>query len=539
MMHIRLISFILPCAGLLLSVDAQAQKAAKDTLLDRTVVVEQEYAPELLDASKINVLPDVEAPTAAKTNIQYLTTPQPASAFGDYQALPPYSLAEKPVRIDRGYIRAGYGSRGNLDARLGYLFRLGEKDRLGLWAAIDGMNGRLRFPDAGRHTQHAYHTTAALDYRHRFQACEMDLAGQWGLDNFSLHPDYALTHQRFASGGVHARVKSTRADKPLHYEAETNWNVFSRRHEWTGVGNEEVATTEHHVRTEAILSSPIDKRQQVGLKLAMHNLLYSRHGSTDHTTWQLNPFYEWNADRWRLHAGVSLDGSIGWGKALQAAPDVSLHYTPAKGYTLFVEAQGGRLLNDYRRLAACSPYARLMPGTRPADTYEQVRLEGGLGASPYPGLHLRLYGGYRNLKDEVYVTRTLVFGQENGDEAYAGLSAEFNYKDVLMLSVKGVYHHWNLCDEALAFRPDAEVEAGLRLQPIRALYVQVDYRYAHPQRSEGEALAHDLSAEASYRVYRQLGVFVRLGNLLNRTYCLTWERPVQGFHLLAGLSYRF
>lgn len=44
----------------------QAQTQAKDTTLSRTVVVEQEYNPDIIDASKVNVLPKVMPPTVSK-----------------------------------------------------------------------------------------------------------------------------------------------------------------------------------------------------------------------------------------------------------------------------------------------------------------------------------------------------------------------------------------------------------------------------------------------------------------------------------------
>ena len=45
----------------------QAQNTQpKDTTMNRTVVVEQEYNPDILDASKVNVLPKVEEPTVSK-----------------------------------------------------------------------------------------------------------------------------------------------------------------------------------------------------------------------------------------------------------------------------------------------------------------------------------------------------------------------------------------------------------------------------------------------------------------------------------------
>ena len=58
-----------------------AQQQAKDSTVNRTVVVEQEYNPDILDASKINVLPKVEPPTASKRVVEYDATLMPANAI--------------------------------------------------------------------------------------------------------------------------------------------------------------------------------------------------------------------------------------------------------------------------------------------------------------------------------------------------------------------------------------------------------------------------------------------------------------------------
>lgn len=63
-MIMRKIQYIL--GGLVLlafPLETQAQKQSKDSTVNRTVVVEQEYNPDIMDASKINVLPQVEPPT--------------------------------------------------------------------------------------------------------------------------------------------------------------------------------------------------------------------------------------------------------------------------------------------------------------------------------------------------------------------------------------------------------------------------------------------------------------------------------------------
>ena len=50
----------------LMPFNLQAQNTQpKDTTMNRTVVVEQEYNPDILDASKVNVLPKVEEPTVS------------------------------------------------------------------------------------------------------------------------------------------------------------------------------------------------------------------------------------------------------------------------------------------------------------------------------------------------------------------------------------------------------------------------------------------------------------------------------------------
>ena len=60
----------------------QAQNTQpKDTTMNRTVVVEQEYNPDILDASKVNVLPKVEEPTVSKKEVEYATTFFPATSI--------------------------------------------------------------------------------------------------------------------------------------------------------------------------------------------------------------------------------------------------------------------------------------------------------------------------------------------------------------------------------------------------------------------------------------------------------------------------
>lgn len=81
-MNMRKMQYILSGITLMtLPLGIHAQQQAKDSTVNRTVVVEQEYTPDILDASKINVLPKVEPPTANKRAVEYDATLMPANTI--------------------------------------------------------------------------------------------------------------------------------------------------------------------------------------------------------------------------------------------------------------------------------------------------------------------------------------------------------------------------------------------------------------------------------------------------------------------------
>ena len=133
----------------LMPFNLQAQNTQpKDTTMNRTVVVEQEYNPDILDASKVNVLPKVEEPTVSKKEVEYATTFFPATSI-PADLMRPYVGTEVQPGSKPGYIRAGYGNYGNLDLLANYLFRLSDRDKLNVRFQMDGMDGKLTDSELG------------------------------------------------------------------------------------------------------------------------------------------------------------------------------------------------------------------------------------------------------------------------------------------------------------------------------------------------------------------------------------------------------
>ena len=214
-----------------LSLGAQAQTQPQDTTMNRTVVVEQEYNPDIMDASKVNVLPRVEPPTVSKKAVEYDATLMPATQIpaGIMQA---YTGKETQAKALPGYVRLGYGNYGNLDVRANYLFSLSPKDRLNLTFTMDGMDGKLDLPDnGGKWNSFYYRTHAAMDYVHAFSKVDLNIAGKFNQSNFNFLPDFVSNKQKFVSGDVHFGVSSTSDDMPLQFRAETSLLVYQRQHD--------------------------------------------------------------------------------------------------------------------------------------------------------------------------------------------------------------------------------------------------------------------------------------------------------------------
>ena len=89
--------YILGGAALIgLPLTLQAQEQTQDTTLVRTVVVEQEYNPDIMDASKINVLPQIEVPVVTKKAVEYNETLMPATQIPATTMQPALRLWLKP-----------------------------------------------------------------------------------------------------------------------------------------------------------------------------------------------------------------------------------------------------------------------------------------------------------------------------------------------------------------------------------------------------------------------------------------------------------
>lgn len=566
----------LPCSSLL------AQSHVKDTTMNRTVVVEQQYNPDIMDARKVNVLPEVKELTSTPNEVEYDRNATPASVLPG-TAMAAYAGEEKQDLAKQGFVRAGYGSKGNVDLEGNYMFNLSAKDRLNVSLGMQGMDGKVYYQPIFKNTMNPlgkgdwdsrfYRTKAGLDYTHQFSTVDVNIAGNFGLSNFNLLPTSLLDHQRFTSGDVRFGVKSTDQSFPLHFNLETGLYLYSRAHNSlkTTAPNEAVddqSINETMIRTKGDFTGDISDNQLIGVGFEMNNLFYNNDIYENYTTLLLKPYYELGEeDMWNLHLGVNVDLAFKYGKKVQVSPDVKAEYIFSDSYVLYAHATGGRMLNDFRRLESLNPYGELYFDQRNSlsyqgkDSYEQLNAALGFKMSPATGFWLNIFGGYQIIKDDLFdqdnsylydpassawfFTNTY-FGQEETKNFYGGLQANYAYKDVFSFMAKGQYFNWDSDNEwALRFKPEYKFDLQANIRPIDGWNFNLAYEFAKRQEYKymvinlREDNLSNLSLGVNYEIFDGMTIYARASNLLNRKAAYYANSPIPGFNFLGGVIFSF
>ena len=332
------ISAIIMGVALLPVVKGYAQEQAKDSTLNRTVVVENQYNPEVMDAFKVNVLPKVEEPAVAKQHIDYATSVRPLTTW-NFSPMAPITSEQKQPDAPRGYIRGAYGSRNNADLKASYLWDISRRDRLQFMGSLYGMYGSISslLPEEGDWKSRFYRTDVALDYKHDFQKVSLTLGGAFTSQVFNYMPGkakeiqnmYETTRQHYTLGEGYVGVASVEDQLPVEFSIQTGLRSFSRKYDipYMRHGSENIF---HKV---VFIAGALNEEQRVGIALGMDNLIHDVE-QTDYTLLKLNPYYTLENDDVRLRVGAHVDWQSANGSGIKAAPDVKVDYTFSDTYVV-------------------------------------------------------------------------------------------------------------------------------------------------------------------------------------------------------------
>lgn len=565
-------SIVLTAGAMLMSLSMQAQEQRNDSTVNRVIVIENVYTPEIMDASKINTLPQVEAPVVQKKNAEYAITATPATEVPTEIMRPILAEVDQTVS-PAGYARLGYGNYNNFDLLGNYLFRVSPGQEVNLFVSGNGMNGKLENPfEEGKWKSHYYRARAAASYKNSFQRMDFSIGGNfdWSKFNFNelLLPD--TKDQRFTSGGINARFKSTDDNMPVQFDAAAEIMLYQRDYDFL-IGK----SNEGRYRLQGNVFAPINAMngfsdQFVGVAAEIN---YLSHNKTDYekeygkiqknyTTVDLNPYYKLRSDAWQLRLAAHVDFAFNFGTSFRVSPDIWAQYTVNNCFSMFMQATGGRILNDYRRLEIANPYAVFID--QPYNSYEQINASIGVKGTPFNGAWIKIAAGYQDLKDDLfsysYFTADATpeareipnaksgtfFQNANTKNTYIYGELSYNYKQFIKAGLNATYRKWKASKEmdyALFYKPEMELNFSLDIKPIDNLLIGLNY--AHIRRNqpyseiERVAAVNNLCITANYYLFKGVSIYAQANNLLNKEYQWFSGYTAEKINFLGGLSFRF
>ena len=532
--------------------------------LRREVTIEKDFTPIVRDASKINTLPEVEAPTVTRRSIRYSDWSVPAPLEARPVLLPPGGFGEKPrENLSRGYVDFGLGNYWNMAGNAGYRILQNEKNQLGVWVqhrstcgTVDYNQALPQYPESKK--MRRLDERVGVDYLHSFGKLDLEVNGGYRYDSFNYYglrsPDLqglASPNQEINRFFLKSRVVSTSPAEELHYEVSVGYSRYGYRR---GYMQNDKGAAENWVEADFLLSAPIDTHSDISLDGSFDYIGYNRlQSESGYGMLSLNPRYGWHNDRLSLSAGLKVDISFNDGTIFRFSPDVRFDWTIIPDLQFYTRLAGGKSLNTWHELSGYTLYFN--PSEVAVNTYVPLDAELGFRVNALRGFSIGVSGGYEIGKDLLFLLPEITSnGELTGVSHFAGADVcgwkadadiSYRYGSILDVSARVGYRRWTQDADGSVMsynRPQWCGGADVRYKPIRSLILDAGYRFA-AGRDYGPlgslADMHLVHLKASYAFTSWLSVYGLTDNLLNCKYDVFYGMPAQGINFMFGVDLKF
>lgn len=565
-----------------LTLNAQTRNTT-DTTVTRTVTVERDYKPIIQGATKQNQSPAIIQEEQTLNPVVYSTYSESLPVGFNVHALPAAKTTFSSQSPLQGMVD---GALGHRNTHFAFGYRIAEKKRmsLDLFANHDAMWGR----------QTLSRSTLGLQLTRHFSACEL----YFGVNG---NNEYYSRYGRYYSGDNQLSV--AKASQMHPYDWQDSWLVNTQiglRSRGNATVRYDLNTgysayilpnvaTEHQVRTRLNAVWVLSDEHQAGLNAYVQNNFYQVSDSLgiahsdyhNRHAFRLEPYYGYNGNRFRIHAGINFDFNLGAGHMMSGGDNISFAPSPNLSFDWFLMKEvidlygkangtfGTSTLLEFMQTNRYMDYTACLTSDH-VDDYTPVDAQLGFKIRPMATMLLDIYAGYAyQINQLLLVAPTTEFNSHN-PQSYLGFyysdwqrwkvgaQLQYHWRDILNIHLSGNYYHW-ICQriEADAIpadvydRPswDAHLRVDVHIDSKWSLYSDntfVGSRRAFTMLENGDTDATatlkpviSLNLGASYAVNRWLSTYIQLNNYLNRHNDLYYGYQSQGINFLLGVKYLF
>lgn len=575
--------------------------AQEEQSVSRELTLEREYDPSVQDANKVNTLPAVKEPEVRKMPIDYSTFTVPTEPQREIGLLPSGSImTDMKYNKRRGYLNFGAGTLLNINGDAGYHILSTDRDQLNLFFSHRSTNGNIKFIqdhiDAKTKAK-LNENLGGLNYRHVSDKSAFKIGANYGRSSFNY---YGLPGYLFPTVTPSPGIESENSETPV-FDNDTN-QVNQTINAYIGVESVPDApvgylfnvdyinfgqkysnmidadgVTEHTIQALFDLHATFGGAQKVGLgakidyfNYKVPNILIGDIGqelSDNRFIGTLSPYYKVEGENWNIKLGVNASFITKEDKKFVASPNIAADVAVGNKTVLYLTAEGGPEVNSYYELSRKNRYVALY-GT-PATSRTWLDALAGVKSGVAPGFWFDIFAGYKITDDDCFflpVTMTQ-FGNTSSiilldsKRFLVGVNLKYAYQKLFEINLKGVYNNWNIEDtdnwliedptpEFKAYgRPEMEITAGLKVNPIERLSLQADYylgtgRYTSMwMRGHSDPLKmkniNELNVTGSYTFNDTFGIYAKVNNLLFQKYEMLYGYPLQGFSIMGGININF
>lgn len=540
---------------------------AQNDTIGAVIQVENNYAPVVVKATKMGFTPQIEiASDHAPLNLIFSQKGEPFKRFVSQRNVKDV-LPTQEMCLP-GYARLGYGTGNNLDLKAAYRFSFGKRDRLTLFASMDGYNTDIDYNDEEWRSRF-YTTEINADYTHNFDNLTLGVEADIKNSVFNyMQPIFYANNLRMPEttdkqncGSYALLVKAaSNTMGALSYKAYAGFTINNRKYSASIAENigETRLRAGGTVRYELAHENLYNLSANIDIDGFIHNSalkpedgpgIHDRY--SDYALIRLNPFGNLRFGEWKGRLGIHADLVTANSPFLAVAPDIRIEGPLAQGISLYAAATGGRKAASFETLDILSPYWNYIPGVKqPATVYNLCDISAGVRTT-IGALYTNIYAGFSYTIDDLMPTadaKTSIlytkFIQDNSRDIYIGIDAGYDFGGIVNIEGNIRYDRWGCSDndDLLMYKPMLTAGIKARARIIEGLYANVGYTFTGYTSGNDDLKIEDksyLEARISYRLHKQLNLFLQGNNLLDCEYELYPGCLAQGANAMVGASINF